>query len=131
MRITAIYVALSVLLVLVLAARVSLGRYRARVNLGSGGDEDLERRIRVHANALENLPLALLLLLVLDLAEVQPLWLHLFGIVLILGRILHAVGLSRRSGPSFGRAVGTALTWGVMALMALLVLLQVVMRAQV
>ncbi|MBN8727513.1 MAG: MAPEG family protein [Xanthomonadales bacterium] len=130
MRITAIYVALSVLLVLVLAARVSLGRYRARVGLGSGGDEDLLRRIRVHANALENLPLALLLLLMLDLAELQPLWLHLFGIVLILGRILHAIGLSRSGGASFGRATGTALTWGVMALMALLVLLQVVLRAQ-
>ena len=131
MRITGIYIALSVLLVLVLAARVSIGRYRARVGLGTGGDEDLLRRVRVHANALENLPLALLLLLVLDLAELQPLWLHVFGIALILGRVLHAIGLSRSSGTSFGRATGTGLTWIVMLVMALMVLAQVVMRAQV
>jgi len=129
MRITALYVALSVVLVLALAARVSVGRYRARVGLGTGGDEDLLRRVRVHANALENLPLALLLLLVLDLAGLQPLWLHAFGIVLIAGRLLHAIGLSRSSGPGFGRAVGTALTWGVMAVMAAVVILQVLMRA--
>lgn len=124
MRITGIYAALATLLVLILAARVSLGRRKARVGIGHGGDDELARRIRAHANALENLPLALLLLLLLDLDRVAPAWLHLFGVVLILGRILHAIGLSRSAGTSFGRFTGTALTWGVMLAMALLLLWQ-------
>lgn len=124
MHITGIYVALATLLVLILAGRVSLGRGRAQVGIGDGGDHDLIKRIRAHANALENLPLALLLLLMLELDQTQPLWLHVFGCVLIVGRILHAVGLSSSSKASFGRLVGTLLTWGVMLVMALLLLWQ-------
>ena len=70
------------------------------------------------------LPLALLLLLCLELNQTQSLWLHVFGIVLIVGRIFHAIGLWRSAGASFGRMVGTALTWGVMQVMAVLLLWQ-------
>lgn len=124
MHITGIYVAFATLLVLLLAGRVSMRRGAAKVGLGDGGDADLLRRIRAHANALENLPLALLLLLMLELNQTQPLWLHVFGCVLIVGRILHAIGLSRSSKESVGRFVGTVLTWGVMLVMALLLLWQ-------
>ena len=122
MHITGIYAALAVLLVLILAARISARRGAAKVGIGDGGDADLFRRIRAHANALENLPLALLLLLLLDLDQTRSLWLHVFGCVLIAGRILHAIGLSSSSGRSAGRFLGTVLTWGVMLVMALMLL---------
>lgn len=124
MHITGIYAALATLLVIALAASVSLRRGQVRAGLGSGGDTTLLQRIRAHGNALENLPLALLLMLCLELNQTQPLWLHVFGIVLIVGRILHAIGLWRSAGTSFGRLVGTALTWGVMLVMAALLLWQ-------
>jgi uncharacterized membrane protein YecN with MAPEG domain len=124
MHITGIYVALSTLLVLILAGRVSSGRGTAKVGLGDGGDPELFRRIRAHANAIENLPLALLLLLMLELNQTQALWLHVFGCVLIIGRIAHAIGLGVSSKENVGRLVGTALTWGVMLVMALLLLWQ-------
>jgi uncharacterized membrane protein YecN with MAPEG domain len=127
MHITGIYVALATLLVLILAARVSAGRHGKKIGLGDGGDHDMNKRIRAHANALENLPLALLLLLMLELNQTQPLWLHVFGCVLLLARVLHAVGLSRSSRTSFGRLVGTALTWGLMLVMAALLLWQWIM----
>lgn len=124
MRITAIYAALAALLVLVLAARVVIARNVRKVGFGDGGDRDLARRIRAHANALENLPLALLLLLLLELNQTQPVLLHGFGIVLIVARIAHAIGLSRSSGHSVGRFGGTGLTWLLMLAMALLLLWQ-------
>ena len=124
MQITGIYVALATLLVLILAGRVSTGRGGSKVGLDDGGDHELMKRIRAHAIAVENLPLALLLLLMLELNQTQPLWLHVFGCVLIVGRILHAIGLSRSSKESIGRFVGTVLTWGVMLVMALLLLWQ-------
>ncbi len=124
MRISGIYIALAALLLLVLAARVVLARQRVRAGIGDGGDPALAKRIRAHANAAENLPLALLLLLVLELDQTQPLWLHLFGCVLIAGRVLHAIGLSRSSSGSTPRFLGTALTWGVMIVMAVLLLWQ-------
>ena len=75
-----------------------------------------------HANAAEHLPIALLLLLLLDLGQTPPSWLHVFGVLLIVGRVLHAIGLSRTAGPSPGRVLGMVLTWGVMLAMALLLL---------
>jgi uncharacterized membrane protein YecN with MAPEG domain len=124
MHITGIYVALATLLVLVLAGRVSTGRGVTKINLGDGGHPDLLLRIRAHANALENLPLALLLLLMLELNQTQPLWLHVFGCLLIAARIAHAIGMSKSGKESVGRLVGTAVTWTVMLVMALLLLWQ-------
>lgn len=124
MRITGIYAALATLLVLVLALRVSAIRHGKRVGIGDGGDPDLLRRVRAHANALENLPLALILLLLLELNQTAPPWLHGFGCVLLLGRVLHAFGMSLQSGASFGRFVGTLLTWLAMFAMAVLLLWQ-------
>lgn len=122
MTVTALYTALSALLVLLLAGRVSVLRYRTRIGIGSGGNEELARRMRVHANALENLPLALLLMLVLELGQARPLVVHGLGIALLAGRILHAVGYSRTAGASPGRFLGTLLTWLVLLAAALLVL---------
>ncbi|HEY6544157.1 MAG TPA: MAPEG family protein [Dokdonella sp.] len=127
MHVTGIYAALAALLVLLLAARVSLARRRSGVGIGAGGDHELGRRIRAHGNAVESLPIALLLLLLLDLGQTPPLWLHVFGVVLLVGRVLHAIGLSRSAGVSFGRMVGTVLTWGVILTMAVLLLWKAVM----
>jgi len=124
MHITGIYAALATLLVLLLAARVSLGRASTRIYFGDGGHAELALRLRAHANALENLPLALLLLLLLELNQTQPLWLHVLGILLIVARILHAVGLSRSGASGIGRSAGTGLTWLTMLVMALLLLWQ-------
>lgn len=127
MHVTGIYAALGALLLLVLALRISLVRRSAGVGIGDGGNHELNKRIRAHANAAEYLPVALLLLLLLDLGQTPPLWLHVFGVLLIVGRVLHAIGLSRTEGVSFGRFTGIALTWGVMLVMAALLLWKAVM----
>jgi uncharacterized membrane protein YecN with MAPEG domain len=121
MLIAGFYVALGALLILVLAARVMWLRNTRRVGLGSGGDADLGRAIRVHANAVEYLPIALLLVL-LALEQTPSGLLHLFGALLIVGRILHAIGLSSASGRSFGRMAGIGLTVLVTLAMAALLI---------
>lgn len=128
MHITGIYAALSTLLVLALALRISQVRHANKIGIGDGGDRELIKRIRAHANALENLPLALLLLLLLELNQTRPGWLHGFGIVLIVARVAHAVGLSSSAGYSLGRFGGTALTWLLMVAMSLLLLWQSFLR---
>jgi uncharacterized membrane protein YecN with MAPEG domain len=86
--------------------------------LGSGGDPVLERKIRAHANFIEFVPIALVLLALLQLAGLQPGWLWMFGVVLLLARVMHALGLSRHAGYSFGRFWGTVLTMLVLLGMA-------------
>ena len=124
MRITGLYAALSTLLVLVLGVRVILYRRAHGIGLGDGNDEKLRRRIRAHGNAIEYIPFALLLLLLLELDQTAPLWLHIFGIVLIVARLAHAWGVSGHSGISPGRALGVVLTYGVLLVMALVLLWQ-------
>ena len=127
MLIAGFYVALAALLVLALAVRVMWLRNSRGVGLGSAGDAGLERAIRAHANAVEYLPIALLLLVLLAIEQTRPGLLHLFGIVLIVARILHAVGLSSASGRSFGRAAGAGLTVLVMLAMAILLIVRFAM----
>ncbi len=123
--ITSIYAALSTLLVIVLALRVVQSRQKHKVGLGDNGEANLQQRIRVHANAIENLPLALLLLLLLEMHGIPAPWLHGLGATLVVARVLHAWGFSRRKGTSFGRFFGTIVTWLVMLAMALILLWRV------
>jgi uncharacterized membrane protein YecN with MAPEG domain len=116
--VTALYAGLIGLLLLVLAAGVSLLRRRHKVGLGDGGNRDLQRAIRVHGNAVEWAVPALLLLLVAELNRAPALLLHACGVAIVLGRLLHAFGLSRSGGVSFGRFVGSGLSWGALALLS-------------
>ncbi len=117
-KITAIFVALHVLLLLTLAYRVVAMRRVHRLGLGDGALEPVQQRIRAHANATEYVPVALLQLLLLELLGVPAVWLYLAGGTLLVGRLLHAMGLSGASGYSFGRFYGTLLTWLAMVAMA-------------
>jgi uncharacterized membrane protein YecN with MAPEG domain len=117
-KITLLFASLHALLLLALIAPISRHRHRHKIGLGSGGDPVLERKIRAHANFIEFVPIALVLLALLELAGLQPGWLWMFGVVLLLARVMHALGLSRHAGYSFGRFWGTVLTMLVLLGMA-------------
>ena len=118
-KITLLFASLHVLLMLALLVPISRHRHARKVGLGDGGDPLLLRKIRVHANFVEHAPFALLVLALLELCGLPAAATWGFGGALLLGRVLHAVGLSRGGGYSFGRFSGTALTWLVFLLMAL------------
>lgn len=117
--ITLLYAGLCTLLVLLLAVRVITWRLGKKIGIGDGGDHVLMRRVRAHANAVEYLPLALLLLGGMELNGYPNGVIHAFGATLLVSRLLHAWGLSRKSGASPGRFVGTLLTLLLMVAMSL------------
>ena len=117
--VTALYAALVALLLLVFALRVSSFRRSLGVGIGDGGHDALARAIRVHANAVEWALPVLFLLLVAELNRAAPLLLHACGVALVVARVLHGIGLSRRSGVSTGRFAGIAITWIVLIVLAL------------
>ena len=118
--ITLLYSALLALLLIALSARIVLMRRKHRVGIGVGEVRGLERAVRVQANFCEYVPFALILLLLLDLApSVSDVAVHVLGAMLLLGRIAHAIGLSQSAGTSFGRVIGTVLTWTMIMLSAL------------
>jgi uncharacterized membrane protein YecN with MAPEG domain len=116
--ITAFYAALMALWLLVLAAPISRLRHKERIGIGDGGNTDLARAIRVHANAVEWVPPVLLLMLLAELNRAPTFLLHGCGVALIVGRLLHAHGLSRNAWHSTGRFWGTGLTWATLAVLA-------------
>lgn len=105
-----LYAALLALLFLALTARVMQKRHASGQMFGSGGDQDFERIIRAHGNFVEYAPLGILLLLIVELIGAPNLLVHLFGIVLLAGRLCHAVGLAGSTQIVSLRATGIVLT---------------------
>lgn len=118
-----LYIALAAILLIVLSARVMRLRGKHQVGIGDGGHQDLALAIRVQANFVEYVPIALLLLLCVDLVGDAKWIVHLLGIVLLVGRVLHAFGLAQSPGRTFGRAAGTVLTLLVIIVGAALAIL--------
>ena len=114
MSITPLYAALLALFFMFLSFRVIGFRRSAKIALGDGGDSVLLRRQRAHGNFAEYVPLALLLM---ALAELQglPSWkLHAIGLLLLVGRGLHAYGVSRDPEPLRLRVYGMILTFAAL-----------------
>lgn len=109
--IVALYAGLNALIAFVLALLVVRQRGIAKVAIGTGGNIELERAIRAHGNFVEYVPLILVLLLILEIDKTKPLVLHVLGLALTIGRVLHAWGLSSSEGVTRGRSIGIALTW--------------------
>jgi len=117
LQIAALYAGLNALIVLALVFFVGRQRGRHGVSFGNGPEGGpVHLAIRAHANAVEFVPLTLVLLLVLNLvAPNNVLLLHGIGAGLTIGRLLHAFGLGRSAGTSFGRLVGTLMSTASLA----------------
>jgi uncharacterized membrane protein YecN with MAPEG domain len=119
MRTAALYVGLFGILLIVLSLRVSFVRRDARIALGDGDNEVLQRRIRAHGNFVEFVPIALLLLALAEHTGLGSLFVHIFGIVLLAGRISHAYGICQTNEVFIFRMVGTLATLTVIGLLSL------------
>ncbi len=95
--ITSLYASLLALLIVRLSLSVIKLRRKNRIIVGDGGNEELQLAIRTQANALEYIPITLLLLLTLELNGAPKILIHILGATLIIGRIIHAVGLPAKN----------------------------------
>jgi len=117
--ITPIYAGLIALLFLAISYRVVLGRRNLRISVGHADDKDMEKRMRVQANCAEYAPIGIILL---AMAEMQgmPGWLvHVSGLALLVGRMLHAFGLGSTPQVPFLRVWGMYLTVGMIFVTAI------------
>jgi len=107
----ALYFAANALLMLLLGILVVRARVKTRTEIGHGDDPRMMGAVRAHGNNTEYVPVALLLMLILLPLQANVLVIHAVGGTLTLGRILHAIGLSRNVGTSPPRFLGMILTW--------------------
>ena len=123
MAITAFYAALLGLFFVFLSFRVIGWRRLKSVELGHGEDSQLLRRMRVHANFAEYVPFTLLLMAIAESMTAPHPLIHVAGLILIAGRLMHAYGLSQTPHILRLRVGGMILTFTALALSAIICLL--------
>ncbi len=122
MAITAFYAALLGLFFVFLSFRVIGWRRLKSVELGHGEDSELLRRMRVHANFAEYVPFTLLLMAIAESMTAPRPLIHVVGLILIAGRLMHAYGLSQTPHILRLRVGGIILTFTALALSAIICL---------
>jgi uncharacterized membrane protein YecN with MAPEG domain len=127
--VTPLYAGLLGLLLIGLAYNVSRYRVGLKIAFGDGDHPGLKRAIRAHANLTENAPFGLILLAAVEAQGFSETAIHALGSVLVIGRALHAFGLSRHEGTSIGRALGILLTWLMILATSLLAIYSVIFPA--
>lgn len=108
LSITALYA--SIMMIFALALSFRAGGFRGSTGVsvlfGDPVNMELAQRVRVHQNFLEYVPLALILMAIIEINGGNTTFLHVFGIVLIISRIAHAIGLKHDNMGHPGRVIG-------------------------
>ncbi|SBS35888.1 Inner membrane protein YecN [Marinomonas aquimarina] len=117
------YAALLALLYVFLSARVIKLRLKYQVGLGDGEHVLLARAIRVQANFSEYIPFALLLVWMYEAMQGASWLVHMFGVLLCAGRILHAYGVSQQKEVLLYRQGGMVMTFTVIVVCSLSIIL--------
>ncbi len=97
-----IYVALAAIILRTLSINVIVERRKNKVSIGDDGNRTLLRRIRAQGNFIEYTPIFLISLIGIEwIGYVKNIpyyliYVHLLGIVFILGRIFHPISLYQK-----------------------------------
>ncbi|HHF3082310.1 TPA: MAPEG family protein [Vibrio diabolicus] len=91
--ITALYASILAILIIWLAVQVIKQRRLNQVAYADGGVEALQIARSAQSNAIEYIPITLILMALLEFNSAYPTWIHLTGIIFVIGRIIHARGI--------------------------------------
>ncbi len=94
LTVTPIYAVLLTAFMLILSARVIMERRGNKFAYGNNDSNRVEAKIRAQANWAEYTPIALLLMLMAEIQGISAGWLHLTGMILLVGRVAHGYGMS-------------------------------------
>ncbi|WP_237214975.1 MAPEG family protein [Falsiroseomonas oryziterrae] len=115
--VTGLYAGLLGLYFVWLSTRVIKARRLHRVALGTS-HRLVERAARAQGNFAEYVPLALLLIMLCEINGLPDWALHVFGTLLLAGRILHATGIAQEPENFRWRVLGMSLTFTMMGVAA-------------
>ena len=116
-----------ILILLGLSGLVVRRRRRHQISFGDAGNTEMTTAARAFGNASEYIPAGFAALILLALVGAPLMLIHAVGATLVVGRLIHALGLVFQKGPSLGRVLGMLLTWiallvGAVALIAFAVI---------
>jgi len=122
--ITGLYVGLTVILAIILGARIGLYRAKLGISILDGGNMDVAQRMRVHGNLMETAALTLLAMAVIEINGARSTLLHGLGIIYIIARIFHAIGLKHDNIRHPLRVIGAGSSTLVMLIAGLMAIWQ-------
>lgn len=114
MPVTPIYAAILGLIYFALSIQVIKFRRGNKIALGDANKKDFRRIIRAHANFSEYVPICLLLLWFLESLTYSTLTIHVLATLLVIGRLVHAYGISQPNENTRFRVFGMFLTFVVL-----------------
>jgi len=114
--ITPIYAALLGLIFVVLSIKTIIIRRKNKVAVGDGNKPQLQRAMRVHANFAEYTPIAIILVGFVESLKYNEIIVHILLSLFLLGRIIHAYGLSKIDEDFRFRVFGMVLTFNVITI---------------
>lgn len=91
--VTALYALPLAAIYLVLWFGVSSMRSALKLSIGDGGDRGMLLRMRRHGNFVEWVPMVLILMILAEGMGAPDMYLHVTGLLLLIGRIAHPFGL--------------------------------------
>lgn len=92
-HVTPLYALPLALIFLVLWIRVSSVRSATGISFGDGGNPELLHRMRQHGNFIEWVPLVLIFMMLAEGMGTPAVYLHVSGVLLLVGRLAHPFGL--------------------------------------
>jgi uncharacterized protein len=118
MKILPLYAALLAILFFILSARIGNLRRTLRIAVGDAGNIVMLRAMRVQANFAEYVPICLVLVLMVEGQGASAWVVHSLGASLLVGRVVHAYGVSQVRENLLFRIIGmiltvTTLSWSV------------------
>lgn len=118
--VTALYAGIMAVFALVLSFRAGSYRGKAGVSIlhGEPVNWELAVRVRRHQNFLEYVPVILILMGLIEINGGSATFLHSVGILLIVARIAHAIGLKHDNMAHVGRLIGAGGTALIMLVSA-------------
>ena len=115
--ITATYAALLALFLIAMSAYVIATRAKTDVLLGPGDSVDMLVAMRRHGNLIEYMPFAILIMALAEIHGLSATWLHVAGIALVAGRLIHPFGVAAKSALA-PRVVGILATFAAILIPA-------------
>ncbi len=117
LHITTLYALPLILIWFILWVRVAKSRGEHKVSIGDGGSKELLLCIRHHGNFVEWVPFTLILMVLAELQGAPHSWLYAAGALLLLGRVLHPIGLNAEIPDHPLRYISNSSNWLAVAIL--------------
>lgn len=124
--ITGLYAGILGFIYIALSWNIIMKRREFKVGIGDGGNQILKKAIRAHGNFAEYVPLILIMMILVEYTTANTVMMHALGVILVIARLLQAIGLLKTEVVSIERVVGTLTTFAIMAVLALMLIYQFV-----